>query len=334
MNEIAIYSGSTIIYWSAVIITLGIVAGFCLSYALYTANGGRKAAMWVMLPIALFLSVLFCRFIHWYCHAEQYPGMIKAITDYSNGGYCLPGMFIGIFLAGLIVKALHLTDSASEIYDAMAPGTALTIALIRLSSLFNSSCRSTIIIKNPIFRHLPVGIAVPTSTGLIEYRFATFFIQFILMMLMTGFITVLYCRRHKIPMRWGIQRGNIAIIFLALYGAVEVVLDSTRYDSSFFRLNGFISLVQIVSAVCLLAALVYYSVASIKARGFKFYHVLIWLVFAGGLALVGYFEYLVQRHGDWYIKCYTVMSIGAVLMFISGYITYLTVCDKDAMDED
>ena len=329
MSEIAIYSGHTIIYWSAIIITLGVAAGFCLSYALYTANGGKGSAMWVMLPIALFLSVLLCRFIHWYCHAEQYPGMLKAITDYSNGGYCLPGMFIGIFLAGLIVKALHLTDSAAGLYDAMAPGTALCIAFIRLSSLFNTSCRSTIIIQNPIFKHLPVGIAVPTSTGLIEYRFATFFIQFMIMMLMTVVLVVFYCRRNKISMGWGVQRGHIAIVALALYGAVEVVLDSTRYDSSFFRLNGFISLVQIVSAVTLLAALVYYSIASIKTRGFKFYHIIIWLVFAGGLALVGYFEYLVQRHGDWYIKCYTVMSIGAILMFASSYTAYLTVCEKE-----
>ena len=329
MSEIAIYSGHTIIYWSAIIITLGIAAGFCLSYALYTANGGRGSAMWVMLPIALILSVILCRFIHWYCHAEQYPGMIKAITDYSSGGYCLPGMFIGIFLAGMIVKALHLTDSASALFDAMAPGTALCIAFIRLSSLFNSSCRSTIIIQSPHFKHLPVGIAVPTSTGLIEYRFATFFIQFLIMMLMTVFLVVFYCRRNKVSMRWGVQRGHIAIIAMALYGAVEVVLDSTRYDSSFFRLNGFISLVQIVSAVTLLAALVYYSIASIKGRGFKFYHILFWLVFIGGLALVGYFEYLVQRHGNWYIKCYTVMSIGALLMFASTFATYLTVCEKE-----
>ncbi len=328
MSEIAIYSGNTIIYWSAIIITLGIAAGFCLSYSLYTANGGRGAAMWVMLPIALFLSVLFCRFIHWYCHAEQYPGMFKAITDYSNGGYCLPGMFIGIFLAGIIVKSLHITRSASGLFDALAPGTALCIAFIRLSSLFNSSCRSTIIIQNTKFQHLPIGIAVPTSTGLIEYRFATFFIQFLIMMLITVFLVVFYGRRNKVPMLWGLQKGHTAIIFMALYGAVEVVLDSTRYDSSFFRLNGFISLVQIVSALALLAALVYYSVASLKARGFKFYHVIIWLVFLGGLALVGYFEYLVQRHGNWYIKCYTVMSLGAVLMFASSFVAYFTVCEK------
>ena len=332
MSEIAIYSGSTVIYWSSIIIALGIAAWFCLSYALYTANGGRGAAMWIFLPIAVLLSVFFSRFLHWYCHSEMYSGMLSAITDFSYGGYCLPGMLLGIFLAGMIVKALHLIPSAGDFFDALSPGAALGIALIRLSAFFNSSCRSTIIITDPRFQHLPLGIAVPTSTGLIEYRFATFFVQFLLMLILAVFLFVFYCRRHDIPMKRGLQRGNTALIFLLFYNAMEIVMDSTRYDSSFFRLNGFVSVVQIVGALTVGGILIYYSINSVKANGFKFYHPLIWIGFAAGLGLTGYFEYLVQRHGSWFLKCYAVMTLGCILMSAAAYVSYLTVCIKKKAD--
>ena len=329
MSEIAIFSGSTLIYWSSIIIALGVAAGFCLSYGLYTSHKGRGTAMWVFFPVAVLLSVLFCRFIHWYCHAEQYTGFLAAMTDYSNGGYCLPGLLLGVLLAGLIVKALHLCNSSAALFDAVAPGLALSIAFIRLSALFNSSTRSTIIITNPKFQHLPIGVAVPTSTGLIEYRFATFFIQFILMMILAVILVVFYCRRNDIPMKRGLQHGQTCLFFLIIFNATEIVLDSTRYDSSFLRLNGFVSLVQIIGALSLLGILVYYSINSIKSNGFKFYHPLLWIVFLVGVGLTGYFEYLVQRHGSWYIKCYTVMTIGCTLMAISDYVAYLTVCSKE-----
>ena len=40
----------------------------------------------VLLPAAVFFSVVFCRLIHWYCHMEQYTGLLNALTDYSGGG--------------------------------------------------------------------------------------------------------------------------------------------------------------------------------------------------------------------------------------------------------
>ena len=94
MNPIAISTGSTVIYWSAVVIALGIAAGFALSYSLYISHGGRSAAMWLLLPLALLFSVPLCRAIHWYCHPEQYTSFIRAITDYSTGSYCLPGALL------------------------------------------------------------------------------------------------------------------------------------------------------------------------------------------------------------------------------------------------
>ena len=106
MNPIAIYSGSTVLYWSSVIIVFGLLASLVLSLSLQRVNGGSSTAMLLFFPLAIILSVPICRVIHWYCHFEQYNGIWGALTDYSTGSYCLPGALLGVWLAALIVKKL------------------------------------------------------------------------------------------------------------------------------------------------------------------------------------------------------------------------------------
>ena len=80
MNQIAICVGSVVIYWSAIVIFFAVAACFSLAYSLYAANGGKKSAMWAMLPISIVLGVVLSRLIHWYCHAEQYAGLVYAVV--------------------------------------------------------------------------------------------------------------------------------------------------------------------------------------------------------------------------------------------------------------
>lgn len=328
MSPIAIYSGTTVIYWSSMIICLAAAAWFFLSFSLYTAGGGKSAAMWVFLPFAVLLSVFFSRLIHWYCHTEQYTGIASALTDYSSGGYCLPGVLLGVTLAAVIVRLLRFTDSIAQLLDALAPGAALGIAIIRLSSLFNNSCRGKITIENEKLQKLPIGSGITTATGDVQYRFATFFVAFMLFMLLAVVLVIFFYRSRNYRMKHGFQKGNVALAFLLFYSALEFVLDSTRYDSSFFRSNGFVSLVQILCAVFLIGILIYYSILSVKANGLRAYHIILWVLFLAAAGVTGYFEYLVQRHGDWYRMCYCVMSFSCLAMANIPMILYYTDREK------
>ncbi|MBQ7895248.1 MAG: prolipoprotein diacylglyceryl transferase [Oscillospiraceae bacterium] len=328
MEPIAIYIGNTIIYWSSIIICLAVAAWFALSYSLYTANGGSRDAMWVFLPIAVFLSVLFSRFIHWYCHTEQYNGMIAALRDYSTGGFCLPGVMLGVALAVLIVKKLRLAESAAEFFDALAPGAALGFALIRLSSLFTSFCRGKIVISNPRFQTLPIGSAVVSANGALQYRFASFFVSFILLLVLCIVMVIFYGRSRDRIMKKGLQKGHCAFVFLLFFCAIEFVIDSSRYDSSFLRSNGLVSLMQILCAVFFVGILVYYSICSVKAKGLSKFHIILWVLFLAAAGCTGYFEYLIQRHGDWYKLCYSVMSISCLTMAIVPSIMYRSCIEK------
>jgi len=123
--------------------------------ALYPMDHRHNTAVWVWFPITTVLSVLLSRLIHWYSHIEQYGSLLEAMTDYSTGGYCVQGIILGAVFAALLVKLIRLTPTAGELLDAAAPGMALCLALIRLSSLFNTNCRGRIVITDKLFQHLP-----------------------------------------------------------------------------------------------------------------------------------------------------------------------------------
>ena len=328
INPIAVYTDSLILYWSAIVIALGIAACFTMSQALYTSYAGNGRALWVMFPIAVVLSVVLARLLHWYCHTEQYAGFFKALIDYSSGGYVLPGALLGTFLAAMLARGLGFTDNMARLLDAGAPGGALAVAFIRLSALFNSSCRGKIAVKTPFLQHLPLASPVYSSSA-DDYRFATFFVQFLLMLAVFVLLYNFYTKRRNRPMKGGLSRdGHAARMFLLFYGAVELIMDSTRYDSSFLPFNGFVSVVQIISAVLVVYVLVHYSVLNVKVNGLRFSHFLMWILFAAALGGGGMCEYLVQRHGDWYLRCYAGMGLCIVILCVICWRMYSGCCAK------
>ena len=327
MSQIAICVGNVVIYWSSILIFLGVAVTFALAYSLYTANGGKKSVMWTMLPMSIVLGVVLSRLIHWYCHAEQYAGLIGALTDFGSGDYCLPGAFFGVVIAVLLLKALRLIDDAGKLFDSLAVSAPLGVAVIRLSALFNASCRGKIQINNPALQRLPLGSPVSVANGAVEYRLATFFIEFMVMVVLFLIVLRLFNKRRNWPTKGETPvHGNVALLFLAYYGATQVILDSTRYDSSFLPANGFVSLVMILGAVSLAGVMVYYTVLSFRANGFMKKHVVMWVLFLAAAGGAGYMEYLVQRYGNMYLPVYSGMSALLLIMCILVRTMYRTIC--------
>ena len=126
-------------------------------------------------------------------------------------------------------------------------------------------------------------------------------------------------------MRRGCPRtGNAARYFVLLYAAIEIVADSTRYDSPLmhFRLipvlnqySAFISLAQIFAGFTVLGILIKLSICSIRANRFHLYHLLSWIGFLFCLFGIGKLgEYNVQRYAT-YVRCYSIMA-GCCLLLV------------------
>ena len=318
MREVAFCFGRVTLYWDTLLIALACAAGFLALWGTYGANGGKKRAFWLLVPLGLVLSLAVARTIFWYCHSEQFSSLAAALVPGSSGGFCLSGVVIGFVLAALLLRLAGLEKDTALLLDCASPALALCLALVRLSSLFSGGCRGKVPITDPRFCRLPFAAAAPGGG---EYRFASFFVGALLFLVLFAVLTLLFVRR------WG-RRGDVFLAFLVLYSAVELVIDSTRNDASYFTFNAFISVAQILGAAAMLGVLVVFSRRSIRSGGPKLHRVLCWVAWFLGAAIAGVSEYLVQRHGNWQLGCYTLMSIGALILVFATFAVYRPVCGE------
>lgn len=320
MEKIAFISGGTFIYWSSIILTLAALAAIALFAAMYIGKGGDVIGLCITVPLAMIGSVALSRLLHWYCRSDAYESLEAAMTDYSRGGYALMGVFIACIAAAALLRLIRMVKNLPMMYDCMAIGGGVGIAVGRLASLFNASDRGMAL---PDSIGLPFAYPVTNAvSGVVENRLATFMIQAGL----TGTVVVLLVigmlgsriLRKKIP------HGDVALIFLLWYGASQVICDSTRYDSLYLRSNGFISVVQILGLVALVFPILVFSVRMVKSMGIKVFHFGLWAAILGMMGLAGYMEYYVQRHGNEAAFAYSLMGAGlAGIVLVTLVIRFL-----------
>ncbi|MBR3307158.1 MAG: prolipoprotein diacylglyceryl transferase [Lachnospiraceae bacterium] len=315
MNPIAIIVDRTQIPWNAILIVLSIAAWHFSACSYYSEKGVRRLGMWLFMPFGLVFSFLFSRLIFWYSHIEQYPSLSAALMDQSADSFAMLGIIPGIALGALLVRLTQLSKSWPAMMDSLAPATAMGCGLLYLTCLFNNSCRGKFLVERPALQHLPFAAATAGANGTVEYRFATFFISFLVMMAIWRISESFYFARKK-------EKGATACFALLVFCSCEFILDSTRYDAGYFPFNGFVSILQIFAGVAILALGIFYSVKALKLRGFKWYFILLWIGQLGSMSATGYLEYLVQRHGDKFAVIYFWMSISCLLMIIFPYCLY------------
>ena len=342
MSQIAFYFGERAIHWSAIIITMGLLCCLSLTIALYRQRSDSLRAVLVLFPLGTVLGLFFARLIHWYFNTEIYGSFGAAFSNFDLGSFSIPGVILGLWLAAWIVYRLNLVPNTGMLLDCAAPGLALLIAFVRLSALFNNTCRSRIEIKVPILKTLPFAAANVDAAGNKIWHLATFFLAFLAMLIVTALLLNFYVKRGKRKMLSPCSRsGNVWRMFLLYYGAVEIVIDSLRNDSplmhfhllsSLNQYSSFVSLAQVFAACTALYVLVYYSVKSIQANGFSFWHAMSWVGFVVSLVGIGYFgEYKVQRTAQ-YLKCYTIQIASCVLLIVVIYLLYDSCVAKRGRD--
>ena len=312
MDKLALISGESFLYWSSIVYTLATATAIAFFLAFYIGKCGNAVAGFAAVPLSIAISLVASRFFHWYCRADSYDSFLSAMTDYSSGGYALMGVFLGCFVSACLLRLIRLSRSLPEMLDAMAISGCAGIAVGRLASLFNSSDRGQVL-EN--FNSLPIAWPVTNAvSGAVEYRLATFMLQSLVALVLFVGLTLFYIRGNKAGK---LKKGDTVLIFLLIYGASQVVLDSTRYDSLFFRSNGFVSVVQVLGALGLGLAIFLFSKRLVKHWGLKFWQFLLWLPMAAGIGCGGFMEYYVQRRGNEAAFAYSVMSgclIGVILL--------------------
>lgn len=323
MNKIAFIYGQTIVYWSSIVMALAVLTGIVFFWSTYIGKSEEIKGAAATGPLAIVLSLLLARLIHWYFLMDSYESLKAAMTDFSSTGYALSGAFAGCLLTAGILRLLKIVRNLPLMLDCMSIGGCASIAVGRLSCFFTAEDRGEILSE---ITQLPLASPVVNATsGLLEYRFATFLFQSVVAGCILVILLIVFWSGRNQKKR---QDGDITLLFLLFYCASQIVLDSTRYDSLRLRSNGFISIVQILCALALIVIIALFSIRLRERTGWKICSLVIWLISALGLGGAGYMEYYVQRHGDQACFAYMVMSGCLGLIVILGVILWHLANEK------
>ena len=309
MSWAAVVLKNAVVTWPGVFAALGALCAALIALGLWLWRGEDPRGLGVFFPVVVLFSLVLVRLLHWYSHPLQYGGFLAAMTDYLRGGLSLSGVFAGTLLAAILTRCAGLVRNLPRLLDALAPGAAFGVAVGRLGFLFDLSDRGKFVLSAPGLRRLPFAAftALAGETG--EWRFATFLWQAAVCAVLGAGLLWLFFRLPRRDWHAGVPReGHVFALFLALYGAAQIVLDSTRYDADFLRSNGFIHVPQLLAAGALVLVLVWYSVWSAWAVGPRLWHGLCWVGAFGSVALGAYMEYFVQRRPHRFVLAYGVMS--------------------------
>ena len=303
MNRIAFIINGNFIYWNSLLLALGALVAICFFLALYPLRGKNPTSGFIAVVVSTLTSLILARFIHWYCRTGAYESLGAAMTDLTNGSFALVGVFAGCLLTAVFLRIIRVHRNLPQMLDCMSIAGAAGIALGRLACFFTSADRGQVIES---VQSLPwVYPIINSVSGAMEYRLATFLIQAIIAGLLFLVLSLFYIAAD----RRKLKDGDITLIFLLCYCGTQILLDSTRYDSIYFRSNGFVSVVQVLSAIALGFVIVWFSIRMVRSKGFKLWHAGLWLAIALRIGGAGYMEYYVQRHGNLAGIAYTIMGI-------------------------
>lgn len=290
MDKIAWILGDISIRWSSVVMVMAVLTGI-LFFLAAAARGNRKVTSAALaLPLAILLSLLFGRLLHRYFLPD------------AGDGYVLMGAFIGCLCTALILKGTRLEKNTARLLDVMSIGGCAAIALGRLACFFTADDRGRIIGVQGLPLAWPV---INATSGEMEYRLAVFLFQSVAAL----FILFVLRLVDKKNTRTGAHRdGDLTLLFLLLYTAGQIVLDSMRYDALHLRSNGFIGAVQLVCAVTFCGVIGILLTRLVKRNGFCFHYGFAAFLIAVCIGIAAYMEYFVQRHGGQAVFGYTVMA--------------------------
>lgn len=305
MDKIAWILGDISIRWSSVVMVMAVLTGILFSLAA-TARGNRKVtSVALALPLAILLSLLFGRSLHRYFLPD------------AQDDYVLMGAFAGCLCAAVILKGTRLERNMARLLDVMSIGGCAAIALGRLACFFTADDRGRIVSG---ISGLPLAWQVTNVTsGETEYRLAVFLFQSVSALLIL-FVLLLVDKKNT---RTGTHRdGDLTLLFLLLYTAGQIVLDSMRYDALHLRSNGFIGAVQLACAVTFCAVIGILLTRLVKRNGFRLRYGFASLLIAVCIGIAAYMEYFVQRHGGQALFGYTVMTVAMMAAVAAGTVLW------------
>ena len=222
------------VYGYSIFLCLSILIGlilmaFCQKERSLPKDAALRYGLWAI-PLGVVGARLF------YCLARfdyvLYERGWTFLFSLWEGGFALYGAMGGCLLAALVYgRVAHV--KARDVLDCAAPGAAVLIAGARFAECFTAQG-----VGDPVeveaLQHFPFAVMNHYE----EWVLPVFLLEG-LAALATGLVVFRFLRRK------GEKHGDAALIFLLLYGAAQVLLESLRRDD--YLRWGFVRVSQLMS---------------------------------------------------------------------------------------
>ena len=179
------------------------------------------------------------------------PLPLWAMLRFDTGGYSMVGAMLGACMGGILAARLQ-KQSAPRMLDLMAPALLLFAACERLGEGYIDEFGVSRTLTDTLLQ----GSFLTVDSGF-GWRLATYLLESFAALILT-----LVVLRDLNPRR---RPGDTFILFLILYGACQILLESLRYDRH-MTVKAFVKLEQIMAMMLLGAGVITLALRAWRAR--------------------------------------------------------------------
>ena len=234
-------------YALCLVISLGI--GLLCFFALSKQNGVSRDAAWRTALLALPLGLIGARLFHFAGNYYYYEEMgFAALLRLWNGGFALWGAVGGAALSAFIAgKTTH--EPVAKLLDTLAVPGALVIGLARFAEYFSGEGIGPYV-ENDFFARFPFAVYRPDYE---VWNWAVFMLEGV-----SALVIAFVLLRKKRP------AGDTARLFLLLYSACQITLESLRRDHCLRWL--FVRVSQLTALLVILGLMLFAALRWLKAK--------------------------------------------------------------------
>ncbi len=232
-------------YAYAVAVAVSALLGFCAIVITARRKGMKASTGPVFFVLAVVLGVFLARLFYCLARFEYvfYEMGISYLFAFDQFGYTLAGAVTGCLLAGFLTARVT-RQSTAAVLDAAVSGGAMTLALARLAEGLTQQGIGALV-EDERLQFFP--LSVQTMYG--DWAYAVYMLEFIAALVL-AVVTWRFLMKKDQP------AGKTTYLFLLLFGASQVLLESLRQDE--YLRWGFVRVVQLFSMGLLLVSARYF----------------------------------------------------------------------------
>lgn len=255
------------VYWYGIIITLGIVAGYYLSYYRAKKMNLDPEIINDFVLYAVIVSVIGARLYYVIFAWDDYKDNLAQIFNFRNGGLAIYGAVIGAVLA-LSVYSHRKKISFFKVADVAAPGLILGQAIGRWGNFMNmeafgqeSKGLLAMALHWDKVKYIPQGMEATLIDGVKYLQVQPTFLYESLWNCGVLLVLVLWTPKRKFD-------GEILCLYLLGYGLGRVWIEGLRTDQLLLPYWG-LPVSQLLAGLLIVLSLIWLLAMRMKSRKIK-----------------------------------------------------------------